>query len=88
MIMEREIATVPVASIEVLVSHYVRIIKWLVLALVLSICLLFGSFAVTYFMGTETVETREIAAEQDGDGTNLIGGGDITFGTESSHQND
>lgn len=65
--MDDKIATVSVASVEVLVSHYVRIIKWLVLALVLSLVLLFGSFAVPYFFGSDGVDCRN-ARNQRGSG--------------------
>ena len=83
--MDEKIPTISVASVEILVAHYVRIIKWLVIALVMSIVLLFGSFAVPYFFGTEVVETQDFDADAQGDGTYLIGGGDVSYGSESPY---
>lgn len=86
--MERQIATVSVASVEVLVAHYVRIIKWLVIALVISLFLMFGSFAIPYIVPAEVVESQDFAADASGDGTYLIGGGDVSYGGEgASSQN-
>lgn len=78
--MEDKIPTISVASVEILVAHYVRIIKWLVIALILSICLLFSTLAIPYIFPEEVVESREIEATQQGDGAYFVGGGDINYG--------
>jgi hypothetical protein len=81
---KEQIAMVPLASFETMSAHYVRIIKWLVISLVISICLSFGLFAATYIFSTEVVETQEIGATQEGDGSYFVGGGDINYGQADS----
>ena len=80
---EKEMKLVDFASVELLAAHYVRIIKWLVVALIVTICLFFSYVCIQYAFSAEVVETQEIVADQDGYGTNLIGGGDVFYGTES-----
>jgi preprotein translocase subunit SecY len=61
--------------------------KRLVWVIVLLIVLLVGSNIgwLVYESQFETVETNEtiIEATQDGEGTNIVGGGDVNYGTES-----
>lgn len=61
--------------------------KRLVAVIILLIVLLVGSNIgwLVYENSFETVETNEtiIEAEQDGSGINIIGGGDVDYGTES-----
>lgn len=83
----KDVAMVSVASVETLVAHYVQIIKWLVVTLIISLCLMFGSFAITFFCSTEVVETQEFDADANGDGSYLIAGGDVAYGSESPYQN-
>lgn len=82
---DKEMQMVSVASIEVLVQNYVRIIKWLVVTLIVLLGLIFSYLTVQYIIPEEVVETREIQAEQDGDGIYLLGGGDVSYGTESNN---
>ena len=83
--MDKDMKLVDFASVELLAAHYVRIIKWLIAALVISICLLFSSIAIQYAFTTEAVETEEIVATQDGYGTNLLGGGDVFCGANGQN---
>jgi preprotein translocase subunit SecY len=61
--------------------------KRLVWVIVLLVVLLVGSNIgwLVYESQFETVETNEtiIEATQDGEGTNIVGGGDVNCGTES-----
>ena len=62
--------------------------KRLVWVIVLLIVLLVGSNIgwLVYNSQFEIVETTEetiIEATQDGEGTNIVGGGDVSYGTES-----
>lgn len=61
--------------------------KRLVWVIVLLICLFAGSNIgwLIYESQFETMETNEtiIEAEQDGSGINIVGGGDVDYGTES-----
>lgn len=61
--------------------------KRLVWVIVLLICLLVGSNIgwLIYESQFETMETNEtiIEAEQDGSGINIVGVGDVDYGTES-----
>ena len=61
--------------------------KRLVAVIILLILLLVGSNIgwLVYNSQLEVVETNEtiIEAEQDGSGVNIVGGGDVDYGTES-----
>ena len=82
---DKEMKLVDFASVELLAAHYVRIIKWLVAALVIAICLLFVSNALWLATDVEVQQVQEIEADQSGDGFNLVGGGDILYGAESQN---
>ena len=77
---DKELKLIDFASVELLAAHYVRIIKWLIAALVIAICLLFSSIAIQYAFSTEVIETEEVVADQRGDGTFLAGGGNVNYG--------
>jgi len=66
-----------------------RTIKRLWILAIILIVLLFGSnaFWIYYESQFETIKT-EIEAEQDGDGVNIIGGGDVDYGAESKDKTD
>lgn len=63
--------------------------KRLVWVIVLLIVLLVGSNVgwLIYESQFETVETNEtiVEATQDGEGVNIVGGGDVNYGTESKN---
>lgn len=64
--------------------------KRLVVVIITLISLLFASNAIWlyYWNQYEYVDTLEISAEQDGEGVNIIGGGDVDYGAESESQGD
>ena len=66
-------------------SRLERTIKRLWILLIILVVLLVGSNAlwVIYESQFEYYEETSIEAEQDGDGINIIGGGDVNYGTES-----
>jgi hypothetical protein len=70
-------------------QRHLRREKRFVAIIVLLIILLVGSNVgwLIYESQFETVETNEtiIEAEQDGSGTNIVGGGDIEYGAESKN---
>ena len=78
-----EMKMIDFASVEILAAHYVRIIKWLVAAVIIEICLLFASNAIWLATDVEVQEIQEIEATQSGDGTYLVGGGDVSYGQAS-----
>ena len=62
--------------------------KRLIWVIVLLICLLVGTnigwlIYENSFEGVTTIEETIIDAAQDGSGTNIVGGGDINYGTEN-----
>lgn len=82
------LAMMPIAQHEKDQNRLMKIIKWLVVIIALLIVLLVGSNIgwLIYESSFETVETVEeviIEAEQDGSGINIVGGGDVDYGTES-----
>ena len=82
-----DMAVMPIAQHEKDQSRLMGIIKWLIAVIVILIVLLVGSNVgwLVYESSFETVETNEtiIEAEQDGSGVNIVGGGDVDYGTES-----
>lgn len=82
-----DMAVMPIAEHEKGQNRLMKIIKWLISVILVLIVLLVGSNVgwLVYESQFETVETSEtnIEAEQDGEGTNIVGGGDISYGTES-----
>ena len=86
--MEDKIKDVPFCVYESMASRSERTIKRLIVALIISVLLLFATnvvWLVTDF--SYTTEEQIIEANQDGYGTNLVGGGDIAYGTESENHN-
>lgn len=83
------LAVMPIAQHEKDQNRLMKIIKWLVAVITLLIVLLVGSNVgwLIYEAQFETVETKEtiVEATQDGEGVNIVGGGDINYGTESEN---
>lgn len=84
------LAVMPIAQHEKDQNRLMKIIKWLVIIIVLLVVLLVGSNVgwLIYQSQFETVETVEeviIEAEQDGSGINIVGGGDVDYGTEGQN---
>lgn len=84
------LAVMPIAQHEKDQNRLMKIIKWLVAVIALLIVLLVGSNVgwLIYESQFETVETVEeviIDAQQDGSGINIVGGGDVEYGTESQN---
>lgn len=84
------LAVMPIAQHEKDQNRLMKIIKWLVAVIALLIVLLVGSNIgwLIYESSFETVETVEeviIDAQQDGSGVNIVGGGDVEYGTESQN---
>ena len=75
---------VPFIVYEAAQSRLERIIKRLWITVILLIVLLVGSNIgwLIYESQFEYVETTEI--EQDGEGVNIVGGGDVNYGAESN----
>lgn len=80
--------TVPYAVYEMEQAKNERTVKRLISVIVLLILLLVGSNIgwLIYESQFETIETT-IEAEQDGQGVNIVGGGNIEYGTESEDNN-
>lgn len=80
-------ASVPYVAHESAMARAERQAKRLVAIIILLIVLLVGSNIgwLVYESSFETVKTNEtiIEAEQDGSGVNIVGGGDVDYGTES-----
>jgi hypothetical protein len=82
-------ANVPYVVHESAMARAERQAKRLIAIIILLIILLVGSNIgwLVYESQFETVETNEtiIEAEQDGSGINIVGGGDVDYGTESKN---
>lgn len=76
---------VPFIAYEYAQSRLERIIKRLWILCIILIVLLVGSNIswLIYESQFEYYETS-IEAEQDGDGVNIVGGGDVSYGAESN----
>lgn len=83
------LAMMPIAQHEKDQNRLMKIIKWLVVVIAMLIVLLVGSNVgwLIYESQFETVETNEtiVEATQDGEGVNIVGGGDVNYGTESKN---
>lgn len=87
--MENEKGTnIPYIAYESAMSRFERINRRLWIALILVIILLVGSNIawLIYESQYEYYETN-IEADQDGDGINIVGGGDVSYGAESESNN-
>ena len=72
-------------------SRMERVNKRLIAIIVLLIVLLVSSniaWMVYESQFEPCYSSCEIDAEQDGDGVNIVGGCDVSYGPESAHQND
>ena len=83
-----DMAVTPIAQHEKDQNRLMDIIKWLIAVILVLIVLLVGSNVawLVYENSFEEVVTTEetiIDAQQDGEGTNIVGGGDVNYGTES-----
>ena len=65
-------------------------IKRLIIVMIVALLLLFATNTawLVAWMQYDYGDTQTISAEQDGSGINLIGGGDIAYGTESNGNTD
>ena len=83
-----DMAVMPIAQHEKDQNRLMGIIKSLIAVIVILIVLLVGSNVawLVYENSFEEVVTTEetiIDAQQDGEGTNIVGGGDVNYGAES-----
>ena len=81
---EHKAISVPFVAYEAAQSRLERIIKRLWITVILLVILLVGTNVawLIYESQFDYFETS-IEAEQDGDGVNIVGGGDVTYGAES-----
>ena len=82
---------VPYIAYEASIAREERHIKRLVIALVLTIILMFTTNAMWLvawlqydYSGEEVTTTTTASASQDGDGVNIVGNGDVNYGAESN----
>ena len=83
-----DMAVMPIAQHEKDQNRLMGIIKRLIAVIVTLIVLLVGYIAFDKWRDSQyedVVSTEEtiIDAQQDGEGTNIVGGGDVNYGTES-----
>ena len=83
-----DMAVMPIAQHEKDQNRLMDIIKSLVAVIVILIVLLVGYIAFDKWRDSQyedVVSTEEtiIDAQQDGEGTNIVGGGDVNYGAES-----
>ena len=83
-----DMAVMPIAQHEKDQNRLMDIIKSLVAVIVTLIVLLVGYIAFDKWRDSQyedVVSTEEtiIDAQQDGEGTNIVGGGDVNYGAES-----
>lgn len=86
----RTLATIPFIVYESAVEKADRQHRRLVAVIIVLIVLLFASNAIWLYalLQYDYVEEYEITAEQDGEGVNIVGGGDVQYGAESQNQED
>ena len=83
-----DMAVMPIAQHEKDQHGLMGIIKSLIAVIVILIVLFVGYIAFDKWRDSQyedVVETEEtiIDAQQDGEGTNIVGGGDVNYGAES-----
>ena len=83
-----DMAVMPIAQHEKDQNRLMSIIKRLIAVIVILIVLLVGYIAFDKWRDSQyedVVSTEEtiIDAQQDGEGTNIVGGGDVNYGAES-----
>lgn len=81
----QDLATVPFAVYESLAEKNDRQQKRLIAVIITLVILLFASNVawIIYLNQYDYVDSMKISAEQDGEGINIIGAGDIDYGAES-----
>ena len=81
---------IPFIAYEASMSRFERINRRLWIAVILLIVLLVGSNIswLVYESQFERYEETTIDATQDGEGVNIIGGGDVNYGAESNNNNE
>lgn len=84
----QELATVPFVVYESLAEKNDRQQKRLIAVILTLLFLLFASNIawIIYLNQYDYVDSMEISAEQDGEGVNIIGAGDVDYGAESEDQ--
>lgn len=76
---------IPYIAYEAAMSRFDRINKRLWIAVILLIVLLVGSnIAWLVYESQFQVYETSIDATQDGEGVNIVGGGDVNYGTEGN----
>jgi hypothetical protein len=83
-----DMAVMPIAQHEKDQNRLMGIIKSLIAVIVILIVLFVGSNAFWIWRDSQyedvvTTEETIIDAQQDGEGTNIVGGGDVNYGAES-----
>ena len=83
-----DMAVMPIAQHEKDQNRLMEIIKRLIAIIVILIVLFVGYIAFDKWRDSQyedVVSTEEtiIDAQQDGEGTNIVGGGDVNYGAES-----
>ena len=82
-----DMAVMPIAQHEKDQQRLMGIIKWLI-AVIVILTLLFVGYIVfdkwqdSLYEEVVTTEETIIDAQQDGEGTNIVGGGDVNYGAE------
>lgn len=63
---------------------------WIVVIILIAALLLTNVGWIVYESQFQTIteESVEIDAKQDGDGVNIVGGGDVNYGADSTYQED
>ena len=87
---DKDLASIPYIVYESTIEKADKQQRRLVIVIITLVILLFASNAIWlyYWNQYEYVDTLEISAEQDGEGINIIGGGDVDYGAESESQGD
>ena len=85
-----DMAVMPIAQHEKDQNRLMSIIKRLIAVIVILIVLFAGYIAFDKWRDSQyedVVSTEEtiIDAQQDGEGTNIVGGGDVNYGAESQN---
>lgn len=82
--------TIPYLAYEGAMARNERAVKRLVIALILAIIMLFASNGIWLYCWSQydyVGEKQIIEAQQDGEGVNIVGGGDIDYGADSEDNN-
>lgn len=76
---DKKPADVPYIAFEAVTARFERTIKRLIICLAISIVLLFASnIAWLYYTSMYDYSGEDITATQDGQGVNVVGGGDLS----------